>query len=70
MSAVKDLEAELRTSVPGGIASLAEEDARDLLDAVRTAKAHQARELEVAVNTALDHIPRPLRGAVRKVIGL
>lgn len=67
--AVRALEQQLGSKVPGGLAALAAEEIGDLAQAVRDARHRQAAELQAAGEKAFGHIPRLLRGPIRKVMG-
>ncbi len=67
---LSELAEQLRAQPPKGLASLGDEQLRDLAGAVRAARRRQAAELAQAGAQAYRHIPKLLRGPVRRVLGV
>lgn len=69
MSAHASLSHQLGAEPPAGL-KLSDDEAQQLADLIKTARAEQGAELEAGLLKALEIVPRPLRGTVRKVVGL
>lgn len=65
--ALADLQQELGTTPPPGVAALAPEHLDDLAGAIRAARHRQAAELAAAGDQALKLVPRVLRGPIRRL---
>lgn len=68
-SPLEQLEQQLGTAPPPGLARLSPAQRRDLADAIAAARRRQAAELQAAGDASLRHIPKLLRIAIRRVLG-
>ena len=66
---MKDLEAQLGSSPPAGLARLDADELADLTSAMRDARRRQAAEIDAVADRAFGFIPRLLRGPIRRIVG-
>jgi hypothetical protein len=66
----EQLEEELGSAVPDGLAGLGDADLQALAVALRDARRRHRAALDEAIEAGLGDVPALLRGAVRKAVGL
>jgi hypothetical protein len=66
---IEKLQVELGGQVPAGCSRLADDELRDLTEAIQLAHRRHAQALAQAGERALGHIPRLLRVPIRRMLG-